>query len=175
MTESSPSDSSNISSSKSSSPSDASFFSDFCCPFTFSCLVFCLIKPPCKLSSSRTELMKVKTWPLQIDCKQLILSIFFNKFIHICCKCCFCTNIIIFEICCHICPNITKHTTNNSHEYLYLLNYYDDFIRMCYKQTQYVEPDLTRYDAIDAVINANELQERQQLDPLMQEMFDELA
>ena len=108
MTESSPSDSSNISSSKSSSPSDASFFSDFCCPFTFSCLVFCLIKPPCKLSSSRTELMKVETWPLQIDCKQLILSIFFNKFIHPCCKCCFCTNILIFEICCHIYPNIAK-------------------------------------------------------------------
>ena len=43
------------------------------------------------------------------------------------------------------------------------------------EQTQYVEPDLTCYDAIDAVIDADELQERQQLDPLMQEMFDELA
>ena len=42
------------------------------------------------------------------------------------------------------------------------------------EQTQYVEPDLTRYDAIDAVINANELQERQQLDPLMQKMFDDM-
>ena len=40
------------------------------------------------------------------------------------------------------------------------------------EQTQYVEPDLTRYDAIDAVINANELQERQQLDPLMQKMLN---
>ena len=39
------------------------------------------------------------------------------------------------------------------------------------EQTQYVEPDLIRYDVIDA----EELQERRRLDPLVQETFDELA
>ena len=39
------------------------------------------------------------------------------------------------------------------------------------EQTQYVEPDLIHYDANDA----EELQERRRLDPLVQETFDELA
>lgn len=42
------------------------------------------------------------------------------------------------------------------------------------EQSQNIEPDLTDYDAIDAEIDAKELQERRRLDPLVQETFDEL-
>ena len=43
------------------------------------------------------------------------------------------------------------------------------------EQTSYVEPDHASYDAIDAAIDAEELEERRRLDPLVQATFDELA